>query len=328
MRKLIAVFAAALLAGIASGAALADTNVRVKIKTPPQKVEVKGVTQTQIVAHPLDFSIGDKTVVVKPLTAAGNPYAKAYTDYDRWVYTNARPDLRFADLHWVDGRWVATDPASGATVDVAVAQVTPEGYLVPVTEKVTENVGPNVVPVLPRAATSKNYYVIATGTPDAPVRKVYVQERARVLAPVAPRIPDWLIKQPAKQVLFTPHDFVVQRADVWYRYDANGTLIAQTKPGESWRVLFWPKYTTVTTDALGKKLTVLDDEGYVVVRDAGGKIDTVYDYDGTPLKVEEVKVSREPYFYTPLDWDTIQQIHGAQTVTVDGTGTVKVETKP
>ena len=47
------------------------------------------------------------------------------------------------------------------------------------------------------------------------------------------------------------------------RYDPTGQVIAQTEPGQSWRVLLWPKYGDVVTTAATKKWTVLDDNGYV-----------------------------------------------------------------
>jgi hypothetical protein len=296
--------------------------VKVKVKEPKEKTVVKGVTRVRANGEVVAFSTdADKTVVVKPLDAAGNPYVKVYTDWDKWVLANARPDVRFSDLHWVDGRWVYTDPDKG-DLDVVVAQVNPQGYLLPVSDKTVLSVGPQV-PLLKRAAANGNYYVIAAGTAAPEVRKVYVRERTKVIASVAPPVPDWIIKQPGERVIFTPDkDFVVQRGNMWVRYDAAGQVIAQTRPGESWRVLFWPKYADVVTSAPAKNWTVLDDSGYVVVRDGAGKIVSVYDYDGTPLKVEDVKVERQPFYYTPLDWDTIVDLHNAQ---VGVAGDVKVK---
>jgi hypothetical protein len=327
MRLLATLLSIALLLLGLSSAALAETNVKVKVKEAKPKTVVKSVTRVRAPGDIVAFSTdADKTVKVLPLDAPDNPYVKVYTDWDRWVLENARPDIRFSDLHWVDGRWVYTDPDKG-DLDVVVAQVNPKGYLLPVGDKTVLNVGPQV-PLLRRAANNGNYYVIAAGTAAPEVRKVYVRERTKVIASVAPPVPDWIIKQPGQHVIFTPDkDFIVERNNIWVRYDPAGKVIAQTKPGESWRVLFWPKYSEVVTTAPAKKWSVLDDSGYVVVRDAGGKIVSVYDYDGTPLKVEDVKVDRQPFYYTPLDWDTVLDLHNAQ-VGVEADGDVKVKVVP
>jgi hypothetical protein len=326
MRFLAILLSSALLLGLSS-AALADTKVKVNVKEPKPKTVVKSVTRVRTPGEVVAFSTDPaKTVVVKPLDAPGNPYVKIYTDWDKWVLANARPDIRFSDLHWVDGRWMYTDPVHG-DVAVTVAQVTPSGYLLPAGDKAAVTVGPQV-PLLRRATASGNYYVIATGVPEPAVQKVYYTEQAHVLATVAPPVPDWIIKQPGQRVIFTPDkDFIVERNNIWVRYDPTGKVIAQTRPGESWRVLFWPKYGDVVTAAPEKKWTVLDDSGYVVVRDGNGKIVNVYDYDGTPLKVEDVKVTREPFYYTPLDWDTIVNLHNAQ-VGVKAEGNVDVKVVP
>jgi hypothetical protein len=321
--------AAVLLLGLLSTAAFADTKVKVKAKVKPpaeQKAEVKGITQTRIEGPAVAFGLDDKTITVKPLDAPDNPYVKVYSDWDRWVVSHARPDIRFSDLHWVDGRWVITD-ASGRDLEVSVARVNPEGYLLPLSDKSSVS---TYVPVLPRAEAEGNYYyVIAAGAPEAKVRKVYVTERGKVLAPVVPKIPDWLIKQPAQRVVLAPKEYIVQRPDkVWVRYDENGKVLTTTKPGESWRVMYWPKFSDAVREASGKKLAVIDDNGYVVTRDASGRIVSVFDYDGTPLKLEDVKVTRQPYLYTPLDWDVVQSLRDAQVnvdVDKDGDGDTDVK---
>jgi hypothetical protein len=302
--------------------ALADVDVDIDVKKEPKPV-VKSVTKVRTTEPVVAFTTdGVKTVTVKPLDAPDNPYVKVYTDWDRWVIDNARPDISITDLRYVNGRWVYTDPTKG-DIDVVVSHVNPQGYLVPVADKSVLTVGPHL-PVLPRATADGGYYVIAAGTATPAVRKVYVRERARVLASVAPPVPDWIIKQPGQRVIFTPDkDFIVERSNIWVRYDPAGKVLAQTRPGESWRTLFWPKYGEIVTTAADKNWTVLDDSGYVIVRDGNGKITTVYDYDGTPLKVEDVKVERQPFYYTPLDWDTVVDLRHAQ-VGVDGDVKVKV----
>ena len=135
------------------------------------------------------------------------------------------------------------------------------------------------LPVLPRLKR-RQLLVIAPARYPA-VRKVYVRERARVLASVAPPVPDWIIKQPGQRVIFTPDkDFIVERNNIWVRYDPAGQVIAQTRAGESWRSLFWPKYGEIVTTAADKQWSVIDDSGYIAVRDAP-QDHTVYDYDGT-----------------------------------------------
>jgi hypothetical protein len=314
MRYITTIALSLVLCALSIPFAFADTDVKVKVKDKPgigQKAKVKGITQTRITEPVAAFSLeGDKTVTIQSLNAPGNPYVKVYSDFDRWVLENARPEVRFTDLKWVDGRWVYVE--NNVELPVVVARVNPQGYLLPVGDKTVVNVGPQV-PVLPRGKAEGHYYVIAAGEPAPEVRKVYVRERARVLAPLAPKVPDWIIKEPGDRVIFTPDkDFIVLRDGVWYRYDVAGKVIAQTEPGQSWRVLLWPKYDEVVTGAVAKRWTVLDDSGYVVVRDGSGKVVTVYDYDGTPLKVEEVKVEREPFYYTPLDWDTLVDLRDVQ----------------
>jgi hypothetical protein len=315
MSMSIRVVLGALLVLALTSSALAET-----------KVEVKGEAKSRIAAPDATVKVtaegiaawnrDGKTIVLRDLDAPDNPYVKSYTEWDRWVIQNARPDIRFTDLRWVDGRWVYTD--GGKDVAVTVARVDPKGYLIPGLDSRVVTVGPNPV-VLPRA-NDDHYYVIAVGEPEPAVRRVYTSGRVKAMAPAAPRVPDWLIREPADRVVFLPkEEVVVQRSNVWIRYDAKGKVIAKSEPGVSWRTLYWPKFSDVIREANAQKWAVLEDSGYVVVRDSAGNIKTVYDYDGTPVKIEEVKVDRDPYIYTPLEWELIEPLRDAQvSVDVDG----------
>lgn len=290
-----------------------DTEVKATVKAEVDaQGEVRGLTRVQADALAA-FSWDGETVRVRPLDADGNPYTSAYGDIDRWVWSNVRPEVKVTDLRWDSGRWVLPDDPDA---EVVVARVNAEGWLLPTLDTEVE-VGPVAPRVLPGVVDSGQYYVIAASTMEPTVRRRYITERARRLAPVGPQVPDWMIREPADAVVFLPQEeYIVRRGDVWIRHDTSGKVVARTQPGQSWRVLYWPRFADVVREANQKKWRVAEYDRYVVVRDADDKVTSIYDLEGQPVQVSGQPFETRPYYYTPLNWEFVGPLREAQTAEV------------
>jgi hypothetical protein len=307
MRDHIRYAACGLLLALAlTTSAFADTTVKVEADGSVAGSDVRAKGQ---LGASVAFNWAGDTITLRPLDDPGNPYLSEYTDVDRWVYTNVRTDWTPDKLVWQDGRWIL--PA-GADPDwrVVPVRVDRQGYIVPQYHTTNLTMGPVAPDVLPG---DDYYYVFAAGPGDDEVLKVYDDERVTRVATVFPDVPDWLIKQPAERVVLVPNnEYVVMSNGTWVRYDAAGKVVAKAPAGTTtWRSMYWPTFADAVRAANGKGWKVIENDGYVIFRDADGSIVEAYDYLGTPVKLDAT-VKRHPYYFTPLSFDEVKRVRDAK----------------
>jgi hypothetical protein len=307
-----------------ASSALADTKIKIDTDTDSGS-EVKAKATVGSDSYVAFNWMGD-TLALRPLDDPGNPYIADYTDYDRWVYTNIRPDWSPNKVVWENGRWVA--PA-GVPADwkVTAVRVDPQGYLLPSLGETTLKMGPIAPSALP---DDEYYYVFAAGPAEDTVFKVYDDERVARVAPMFPDVPDWVIKQPAERVVFVPNnEYVVLDNGIWVRYDATGRVVAKAPAGTTtWRALYWPTFADAVKSANSRNWTWVESDGYTIFRDPSGKIVEVYDYQGNKVDFT-TKVTRHPYYFTPLSVDEVGRIRDAKVrVSVKGGGDKNVKVNP
>jgi hypothetical protein len=171
--------------------------------------------------------------------------------------------------------------------------------------------------------------VTVDGDPDPDIRYVYVSgemdeataraieaQRAEAYARAFPPVPSWLRDIPAENVLFLPNgEVAIQPADnnsTWVRYDAAGKVVATSKPGQSWQILFADNYDTLAADAQARNLDIVTSDGYIVLRDkASRKVVATYDFDGTPVQIDAM-ASPRPFYFKPLRWTNVLPVADAQ----------------
>lgn len=130
------------------------------------------------------------------------------------------------------------------------------------------------------------------------------------LEPDGIRVPDWLAAAPPRWVIFVPNGEIVtselgvydpdeynkpeaerKKGSGWYRYSADGKLLGHVD-GEkvSWQQLYTPQIPALEMSGKSQGYYVDNALGYLIWRkpkDQGGDAVSAWDYDGTPLPLDQ-----------------------------------------
>jgi hypothetical protein len=177
-----------------------------------------------------------------------------------------------------------------------------------------------LLPGSPRIEIDENgdyRYVYVTAPMDDELAIRIEAERMAAYARAIPPVPTWLRDVPRENVLFLPNGEVAVEppasGGVWMRYDAAGNVVATSQPGQSWRSLFAKNYDTIVEDAQAQGLDIVEKDGFIVLRDKSSrKVVASYDFDGTPVPIDQMATPR-PFYFTPMRWSNLEQVAAAQT---------------
>jgi hypothetical protein len=254
---------------------------------------------------------------VRDLDDPSNPYAGQYSDWDKWIFDQAKEQAKTGNRRLPEGgKWYS-------------AEVTNEGYVMPQLSALSTGLD-RLRGTVPPSTEHCTHMISMTGKMDPAMEEQLSASIGRVWAERYPAIPAWLADAPALRSMVLPNGDVVTLGELgsgvttggkrvsgaqpYFRYSPEGEMLGQTLPGEMWQALYVKDWTAaVLLEQLKAKRLPRIERGCTVFFDReSNAVGAVYSFDGQALAPDSDLSQREPALITELTATQLADIFEAQ----------------